>query len=111
MLNGLGVPYVYYDKQGTYAPSQTPVVIVEPDAKLVAFMNSKLFYLIVWALRITGNNNLPYLFDDVPAGYASGISFTAEEKKLIDSFEIPVSPNKIVSVSCSGTRKAKPSLE
>jgi hypothetical protein len=107
MLNGLGVPYVYYDRDGTYGPSQSPVVVVEPDAKLVAFMKSKLFYLIVWALRITGNNNLPYLFDDVPAGYAAGIQFTAQEKKLIDSFEIPVSQNKIVKVSCTGTRKKR----
>ena len=100
LLNGLGVPYVYYDKEGTYGPSQTPVVIIEPDAKLVAFMKSKLFYMIVWALRITGNNNLPYLFGDVPEGYGQGLQFTADEKKLIESFEVPVSADKIIKVSC-----------
>jgi Eco57I restriction-modification methylase len=106
MLNGLGVPYVYYDKEGTFGPSQVPVVIVDPPAKLVTFMKSKLFYLIVWALRITGNNNLPYIFEDVPAGYGAGIKWTKEEQALINSFEVPVSQNKIVKVSCSKTRKA-----
>lgn len=65
-LNGLGIPYVYYDKVGAYGPSQSPVVILRPSTKLVNFTHSDVFTALVWGLRITGNNNLPYLFDYVP---------------------------------------------
>jgi hypothetical protein len=65
-LNGLGIPYVYYDKAGAYGPSQSPVVVLRPSAKLVNFTHSDVFTALVWGLRITGNNNLPYMFDYVP---------------------------------------------
>jgi len=66
LVNGLGVPYVYYDKKGEYGPSQTPVIVLEPSKNLVNLLQSDFFAFIAWGLRLTGNNNLPYLFDYVP---------------------------------------------
>ena len=65
-INGLGVPYVFYDKHGVYGPSQSPVIILNPSVKLSQFLLSDIFPFIAWGLRLTGNNNLPYLFDYVP---------------------------------------------
>jgi len=66
MVNGLGVPYVFYDRRGEYGPSQSPVVILRPSAAVVNLLQSDFFSFIAWGLRLTGNNNLPYLFDYVP---------------------------------------------
>jgi hypothetical protein len=66
LINGLGVPYVFYDKQGEYGPSQSPVIILNPRPSLVQLLQNPLFSFIAWGLRLTGNNNLPYLFDYVP---------------------------------------------
>jgi hypothetical protein len=65
-INGLGLPYVYYDKKGEYGPTQTPIVILRPSASTVRFLESPLFVFVAWGLRITGNNNLPYILDAVP---------------------------------------------
>ncbi len=65
LINGLGIPYVYYDK-GNYGPSQSPVIIEKPNPAVIAFVESPLFQCVAWGLRITGNNNLPYLLDAVP---------------------------------------------
>lgn len=67
LINGLGVPYVYYDKKGEYGPSQSPVIIVKPSPQIVSLISSKFFSFLAWGLRLTGNNNLPYLFDAVPS--------------------------------------------
>lgn len=66
LINGLGVPYVFYDKKGEYGPSQSPVIILRPNKNLVDFLKSDMFSFIAWGLRLTGNNNLPYLFDAIP---------------------------------------------
>ena len=66
LINGLGVPYVYDDRKGEYGPSQTPVIIVKPTANLVNLLQSDFFSFLAWGLRLTGNNNLPYLFDALP---------------------------------------------
>jgi len=109
LLNGLGVPYVFYDKDGQYGASQVPVVILNPSPDLVKFMNSKLFQVIAWGLRLTGNNNLPYIFDDVPADFGKGIQWTQKEQEFIDSFEIPTYKNTDLKTDCkkSKTRKLK----
>ncbi len=65
-MNGLGVPYVFFDKSGEYGISQSPVVVLKPSWPLVLFLESPLFTFIAWSLKITGNNNLPYIFDVVP---------------------------------------------
>jgi hypothetical protein len=66
LINGLGVPYVYDDRAGEYGPSQTPIIIVKPTANLVHLLQSDFFSFLAWGLRLTGNNNLPYLFDALP---------------------------------------------
>ncbi len=66
LINGLGLPYVYYDKTGEYGPSQTPVIILRPTQQIVNLVSSKFFVFLAWGLRLTGNNNLPYLFDAIP---------------------------------------------
>jgi hypothetical protein len=66
LINGLGVPYVYYDADGKYGPSQTPVIVLKPSKNVVALLQSVLFSFIAWGLRLTGNNNLPYIFDAIP---------------------------------------------
>jgi hypothetical protein len=66
LINGLGIPYVYYDKKGQYGPSQSPIIVLNPSANLVNLCQSDFFAFIAWGLRLTGNNNLPYLFEYVP---------------------------------------------
>lgn len=76
LVNGLGVPYVYYDADGKYGPSQTPVIILKPSKNIVALLQSVLFSFIAWGLRLTGNNNLPYMFDAIPdVGKDNGHSY------------------------------------
>ncbi len=111
ILNGLGIPYVFYDKEGKYGVTQTPVVITKPTERLHKFMKSPLFYFIVWGLRITGNNNLPYLFEDVPAGYGEGIHFTAAEKELVEKFVVPEFLDKDLFTVCSAGASAGPAAE
>lgn len=94
ILNGLGIPYVYYDREGKYGVSQTPVIIDTPSEELYTFMSSPLFYCMLWGLRITGNNNLPYMLEDIPADYGKSLKFTADETELINSFRVPVFANK-----------------
>lgn len=94
ILNGLGIPYVYYDREGKYGVTQTPVIIDTPSEELYTFMTSPLFYCMLWGLRITGNNNLPYMLEDIPADYGKSLKFTAEENELISSFRVPVFANK-----------------
>lgn len=94
ILNGLGIPYVYYDREGKYGVTQTPVIIDAPSEELYTFMTSPLFYCMLWGLRITGNNNLPYMLEDIPADYGKSLKFTADELDLIQSFRVPVFENK-----------------
>jgi len=101
LLNGLGIPYVFYDREGKYGPSQTPVVIERPSEELYTFMISPLFYCMLWGLRITGNNNLPYMLEDIPADYGKSLHFTKEETELINSFKIPVFANKEIITNCA----------
>ena len=87
-------------------------------------MKSAFFNFIVWGLRITGNNNLPYLFSMVPDIRSSSNSFenpddfvqffglTVSEKKFVfDSgeFKDPIADEKDILENCSGkkTRKIK----
>ena len=66
LINGLGVPYVYHDKKGEYGPSQSPVIVLKPSKNVVNLIKSDFFPFIAWGLRLTGNNNLPYLFNAIP---------------------------------------------
>lgn len=105
LVNGLGVPYVFYDDKGKYGFSQTPVVVLNPTKQFVEFCRSKFFQFIAWALRITGNNNMPYLFKDIPIDYGKKLKLTTSEKELIESFSIPNYKNIDLIQTCLKTRK------
>ena len=122
LINGLGVPYVYDDRKGEYGPSQTPVIIVKPTPNLVHLLQSDFFSFLAWGLRLTGNNNLPYLFDAVPdirkekntyksmKDIAAGFHLTAAEVKWITGhFHEYTYENVDIIEPCVGstTRKKK----
>lgn len=86
LVNGLGVPYVFYDRHGAYGPSQSPVVILRPNKNLVDFLQSDMFAFLAWGMRFTGNNNLPYLFDAVPNLPSTGSYHTM--KAIQDAFRL-----------------------
>jgi hypothetical protein len=100
ILNGLGVPYVFYDKEGRYGATQVPVLILHPPKALVAFTKTHLFYYMLGALKITGNNNLPYMVADIPKGFGADIAFTEEELGKIASVRIPVFEDKDIKTLC-----------
>ncbi len=113
-VNGLGLPYVYYDSTGKYHPSQSPVIVERPSAQLVRFAKSPYFYCLAWGLRLTGNNTLPYTFDYVPNfgpkltldDFVS--SLTADEKKFVtEHFAVPVFADKDLVETCVGRNKTR----
>lgn len=108
ILNGLGIPYVFYDREGKYGITQTPVIIDTPSEELYTFMKSPLFYCMLWGLRITGNNNLPYMLDDIPADYGKSLEFNREEMDFIQKFRVPLFPEKeIFGDTCMPTISSK----
>lgn len=100
ILNGLGVPYVFHDKEGRYGATQVPVLILHPPKALVTFTKTHLFYYMLGALKITGNNNLPYMLADIPKGYGADIAFIKEELEKIASVRIPVFEDKDLKTLC-----------
>ena len=121
LINGLGVPYVYDDRKGEYGPSQTPVIIIKPTANLVHLLQSDFFSFLAWGLRLTGNNNLPYLFYALPdirkeknsfktmEDIATGFHLTAKEVTWIqDHFHEYKYVDKDLYEPCANkTRKKK----
>jgi hypothetical protein len=116
LINGLGVPYVYYDNKGEYGPSQSPVIVLEPSKNVVNLVQSDFFPFIAWGLRLTGNNNLPYLFNAIPNiskesnSYKTmddikrGFGLTNEEISFIkDNFHAYAYENKDIVESCKKT--------
>jgi len=117
LVNGLGVPYVFYDGKGDYGPSQSPVVVLKPSRNIVNLISGDLFPFIAWGLRLTGNNNLPYLFNAIPDiskennSYKSmdeikrGFGFTNAEIKFIeDHFHRYEYENKDIFENCGKTK-------
>ena len=113
LINGLGVPYVYYDSKGEYGPSQSPIIVLNPKKNIVNLVQSPLFTFIAWGLRLTGNNNLPYLFNAIPdvskesnsyktmSDIKSGLGLTNEELSFInDNFEVYKYENKDIIEPC-----------
>ncbi len=113
-VNGLGLPYVYYDSTGKYHPSQSPVIVERPSAQLVRFAKSPYFYCLAWGLRLTGNNTLPYTFDYVPnfgpkyTFDAFVASLTADEKEFVAKhFAVPTYADKDLIEPCAGRNKTR----
>lgn len=127
LINGLGVPYVYYDSLGEYGPSQSPVIVVKPSKNIVNLVQSKFFSFVAWGLRLTGNNNLPYLFNALPDvsketnkyktldDIKHGFGLTNEEIEFIDkNFSIYEYENKDIIEKCNNsklTRKDRKSVK
>jgi hypothetical protein len=120
LINGLGVPYVYYDAKGEYGPSQSPVIVLNPRKNVVNLLTSNFFTFVAWGLRLTGNNNLPYLFEAVPdvSGennkYVSwdeirrGFHLSADEVKFIqENFDVPQFKNVDLFEKCSRNKTMK----
>ena len=105
LVNGLGIPYVFHDKHGKYGPSQSPIIVLNPTKAIVAFMTGPIFPFICWGLRLTGNNNLPYLFDYVPL--KPDVQFTKEEKKLLDEFQTYKYQDKDIPQNCIKNKTIK----
>lgn len=120
LINGLGVPYVYYDSKGEYAPSQSPVIVLNPSKNLVNLLKSDFFPFVAWGLRLTGNNNLPYIFNAIPNiskdtntyktlnDIQKGFKLTNSEKTFIEkNFKAYEYENKDIIESCKKTKKMK----
>lgn len=120
LINGLGVPYVYYDSKGEYGPSQSPVIILNPSKNIVNLTKSKFFSFVAWGLRLTGNNNLPYLFNAIPNisteknqyktmdDIKRGFGLTNEEIKFIeDNFHTYEYENKDIIEKCNNSKTRK----
>ena len=120
LINGLGVPYVYYDSTGEYGPSQSPVIILKPSKNIVNLTKSKFFSFIAWGLRLTGNNNLPYLFNAIPNiskennkfktmdDIKRGFGLTNEEVKFIDdNFHSYEYENRDIIEKCNNLKTRK----
>jgi hypothetical protein len=120
LVNGLGVPYVYYDSKGEYGPSQSPIIILKPSKNVVNLCQSKFFSFLAWGLRLTGNNNLPYLFNAIPDisketnSYKSiddikqGFNLTNQEIKFINNnFRIYEYENKDIIEKCNKSKTQK----
>lgn len=105
-INGLGIPYVYYDKRGKYGASQTPILIVRPSATTVTFIQDPLFVFISWGLRLTGNNNLPYLLDAVPLTSLHNLHLTVKERDWVNKhFRVPTYTDADILIPCESYAK------
>jgi hypothetical protein len=57
IINGIGsYNYVFYDKDGSYGITQSPIAIIKPSKNTLCLVNSKLFHYITNATKIIGNN-------------------------------------------------------
>ena len=86
---------------GQYGATQVPVLITNPSKALVDFTQSKLFYYIMGGLKVTGNNNLPYMLEDIPKGFGSDLKFTKEEEADIERTRIPMFEDKDLLTLCN----------
>lgn len=93
IINGLGVPYVFYDRvfdketelyHGKYGVTQLAIYVLRPTNKERIFLFSKLFQYLIWAYRIQGNNNDMFLFEILPD--LNKLDFK-DEKTMLESFD------------------------
>ena len=114
LINGLGIPYVFYDNHGSYGPSQSPIIVLNPSKNVVNLVRSEFFSFVAWGLRLTGNNNLPYIFSAIPdiskevnlysslEKIKSGFNLTNNEIKFIETkFNEYKYVNKDIYEKCS----------
>ena len=66
IINGLGVKYVFMDKEGIYGITDSPIAILNTSELLLKFLNNKLFVYLINALGIIGNNISREVFTYIP---------------------------------------------
>ncbi len=99
IINGLGVPYVFDDSSGKYGVTQIPLFVLEPSKNEKIFLFSRLFQYLIWAYRIQGNNNDPFLFDVLPDlnrfkyktenEMLKELDMSAKDESEISAFNVP----------------------
>ena len=112
IINGIGsYNYVFYDKNGEYGISQSPIGIINPSVNTLQFIQSVLFHYIANSTRIIGNNFniktslfLPIIPDDIKIKDVNDLynyfGFSIDEIAKINSFSIP--KYKEIHLSCDG---------
>ena len=123
LINGLGVPYVFNDTNGNYGLSQSPIVILNPSKNVVHLLNTQFFSFVAWGLRLTGNNNLPYLFNAVPDvskeknpyktidDIKRGFDLSKQEVTFIETFHKYNYTDKDIIEKCVKTQKLNKSYK
>jgi len=100
IVNGMGVPYVFEDKEGIYGISGVSYYILSPSKKDKIFLFSHLFQYIINAFKLQGTNNELFLFHILPdlnkldfkdeTTMLSYFGFTEKEKEEIMDEKIPI---------------------
>lgn len=101
IINGIGsYNYVFYDEQGEYGFTQSPLAICEPSTNTLQLIQSKLFHYLADATKIIGNNFniqtslfLPLIPSSMTITNVEDLydyfGFTLEQRKEIEKWAIP----------------------
>lgn len=119
IINGIGsYNYVFYDTNGSYGVTQSPVVILNPTINTLAIIRSPLFHFIANATKIIGNNfnkKSSLFLPNIPKHITSFahdqhifkfFGFTKNEISFINTFNIPTF--KHFKLSCDGKQRIEP---
>ena len=66
IINGFGVKYVYFDKNGEYGTTDTPFILLTKDENIYNMLSTTLWNFIVNAVGILGNNLNERIFLYIP---------------------------------------------
>ena len=112
IINGIGsYNYVFYDKNGEYGITQSPIGIINPSANTLQFIQSPLFHYIANSTKIIGNNFniktsifLPIIPEDIKIKDVNDLynyfEFSKDEITKINCYSIPTYSNQ--ELSCNG---------
>ena len=101
IINGIGsYNYVFYDKNGKYGLTQSPIGIINPSTNTLQFIQSPLFHFIANSTKIIGNNFniktslfLPIIPENIKIRNVNDLynyfGFSLDEIAKINSFSIP----------------------
>lgn len=112
IINGIGsYNYVFYDKNGEYGITQSPIGIINPSANTLQFIQSPLFHYIANSTKIIGNNFniktsifLPIIPEDIKIKDVNDLynyfEFSKDEITKINCYSIPTYSKQ--ELSCDG---------
>jgi hypothetical protein len=112
VINGIGsYNYVFYDKNGKYGITQSPIGIINPSENTLQFIQSPLFHYIANSTKIIGNNFnikttlfLPIIPENIKIKSVNDLynyfDFSLDEITKINSFSIPTYKDQLLS--CDG---------